>query len=664
MNLITLAGAALNLTPMDWAGNTRAILTAIREARSRGAAVLCLPELCTSGYGCEDAFGGSDLRRRCWDVVEAVLAESRGMAVCIGLPVLHRNGVFNCVALVVDGQIRGLVAKQHLAGEGLHYEPRWFKPWPQGVRAMAETPLGPLPIGDLMFDIGGVRIGFEICEDAWVAQRPGAALASRAVDVILNPSASHFAFGKVDVRERFVLEGSRAFGSAYVYTNLLGNEAGRAIYDGGVMIASRGELVARGPRLTTGDMLLTTAVVDLDRQRTEQARTASFQPEVRDDPLCVQVSVQLPAAPAMVQAPVCLAQWEHSAEVRLEEFTRAVSLGLFDYLRKSASRGFVVSLSGGADSAGITVLVRTMLALAEAELGLAGVQQRLARANLHGQTFQQRVGSLLTTVYQSAEGSTDASRTAAARLAAAVGARHIELDISPIAAQYVRMGTEALGRPLTWASDDLALQNIQARARGPAAWLLANVLGSLLLATSNRSEAAVGYATMDGDTCGGLSPLAGIDKAFLLRWLRWMEHHGPEGVGPLPELAEITKRTPTPELRPPEAQQTSEGDLMPYEVLERIEELAIGGKQSPAEVLASLRAAFPQAGTVQLSDWIRRFFTLWSRNQWKRERYAPSFHVDDHSLDPKTWCRFPILSGGYAAELAELPHRTHQPGAH
>jgi NAD+ synthase (glutamine-hydrolysing) len=102
---------------------------------------------------------------------------------------------------------------------------------------------------------------------------------------------------------------------------------------------------------------------------------------------------------------------------------------------------------------------------------------------------------------------------------------------------------------------------------------------------------------------------------------------------------------------------------MPYEVLEHIEELAIGGKQSPGEVLASLRAAFPQAGTEELVGWIRRFFTLWSRNQWKRERYAPSFHVDDHSLDPKTWCRFPILSGGYAAELAELPHPAHGSGA-
>ena len=94
-----------------------------------------------------------------------------------------------------------------------------------------------VPIGDLLFDCGGVRIGFEICRDAWVADRTGARLAQRGADILLNPSASHFAFAKQQIRERFVLEGSRAFCVSYAYANLLGNEAGRAIYDGGTLIA-------------------------------------------------------------------------------------------------------------------------------------------------------------------------------------------------------------------------------------------------------------------------------------------------------------------------------------------------------------------------------------------------------------------------------------------
>ena len=654
MNLLTVAGAALNQTPMDWAGNLANLRGAVREARDRGAAVLCLPELCTSGYGCEDAFASVDLRRRCWDMVATLATDARGMAVCLGLPVLHRNGLFNAVALLVDGALVGLAAKRHLAGEGLHYEPRWFKPWPEGVRTRVQTPMGAVPMGDLLFDVGGVRLGFEICEDAWVAQRPGARLAAMGVDLILNPSASHFAFGKSLVRERFVVEGSRAFGATYVYANLLGNEAGRAIYDGGVIIASGGELVARGERLGMSDWAVTTAVVDLDRQRTAQSRTASFQPDVRDSDLCVPVQARLPQAPAPVASRVVRAAWETGPNVKEEEFTRAVSLGLLDYLRKSRSRGFVVSLSGGADSSGVVALIHCMLRLAEGQLGPSGLQRKLAGLGLPEGGASALIPRLLTTVYQSAEGSSEGSKASARQVAAAVGATHHELDVGPLVAGYVSMIEGVLGRALSWSKDDLALQNVQARARGPAAWLLANLTGSLLLTTSNRSEAAVGYATMDGDTCGGLAPIAGIDKAFLLRWLRWVQAEGPEGVGPLPALESVISRVPSPELRPPGMGQTSEGDLMPYDVLEAIEDGAITAKQSPAEVERALAAAFPASKREERVAWVCKFFTLWSRNQWKRERYAPSFHVDDHNLDPKTWCRFPILSGAFEAELAEL----------
>ncbi len=143
----------------------------------------------------------------------------------------------------------GFVAKQLLAGDGIHYEPRWFKPWPEGLVATTVVGGREVPLGDLLFDVGGVRFGFEICEDAWVAERPGVRLAAFGADVILNPSASHFAFGKLAVRQRFVIEGCRAFGCAYVYANLLGNEAGRAIYDGGALIAAGGRILVQGQRL-------------------------------------------------------------------------------------------------------------------------------------------------------------------------------------------------------------------------------------------------------------------------------------------------------------------------------------------------------------------------------------------------------------------------------
>ena len=162
---------------------------------------------------------------------------------------------------------------------------------------------------------------------------------------------------------------------------------------------------------------------------------------------------------------------------------------------------------------------------------------------------------------------------------------------------------------------------------------------------------------MDGDTAGGLSPIAGIDKAFLRRWLRWMEAEGPHRLEPVTALAAVNALEPTAELRPTSADQTDEDDLMPYDLLDAIERKAIGDKKVPVEVYRTMKAAFPDYAPRQLATWIERFFRLWCRNQWKRERYAPSFHVDDENLDPKTWCRFPILSGGYEVELEEMWRR-------
>jgi NAD+ synthase (glutamine-hydrolysing) len=264
------------------------------------------------------------------------------------------------------------------------------------------------------------------------------------------------------------------------------------------------------------------------------------------------------------------------------------------------------------------------------------------------------VGRVLTCVYQSTANSGPVTLSAARGLADALGATFHTFDVEPMVAAYTAAVATALGRPLDWAHDDIALQNIQARARSPGVWMLANVIGALLLSTSNRSEAAVGYATMDGDTSGGIAPIAGIDKAFLRRWLVWMERHGPEGLAPIPALAAVNAQAPTAELRPAGSGQTDEGDLMPYDVLDTIERCAIRDKQLPVEVWRRIQVLFPDHDPRQLAAWTERFFALWSRNQWKRERYAPSYHLDDENLDPKTWCRFPILSGGFARELADL----------
>jgi NAD+ synthase (glutamine-hydrolysing) len=653
---IRAAAAVVNQTPLDWENNRRNILESIRAARAAGAQLLCLPEMAITGYGCEDAFHSAGLQRTALAVLDEIVGQTSGMIVSVGLPLVHKNALFNAACLAVDGRIAGFAAKRFLAGEGLHYEPRWFKPWPRGLRDTVRVNESEYPIGDLAFDCGGVKIGFEICEDAWVANRPGGEMAAEGVDVILNPSASHFAFGKFEVRKRLVIEGSRAFSVSYVSTNLLGNEAGRIVYDGGALIASAGRLLAVGPRLSFRPMVLTTAVIDVEATRMNRVRTGSFQPELGEKGQnTVSCNFTFDDVDPETSSPE-LADWELSSSLKEEEFTRAVTLGLFDYLRKSRSHGFVVSLSGGADSSAVACLVALMTELGVNELGAEGFDDILGYipALEEAERLEDRVRCLLHCVYQASTNSSQSTRDAATGLAGALGAGISCLEIDALVEGYVSSIEAVLGRKLTWESDDLALQNIQARVRGPSVWLLANVKKALLLATSNRSEAAVGYATMDGDTCGGLSPIAGIDKAFLRRWLRWLETEGPSGLHPIAQLSAVNDLTPTAELRPPEATQTDETDLMPYEVLDPIERAAIRDKQTPLEVFRLMRSQFPRYEGRQLYEWVRRFFELWCRNQWKRERYAPSFHLDDENLDPKTWCRFPILSGGFARELEEL----------
>ncbi len=136
------------------------------------------------------------------------------------------------------------------------------------------------------------------------------------------------------------------------------------------------------------------------------------------------------------------------------------------------------------------------------------------------------VGKLLTTIYQGTANSSDDTFNSAKALAEALGATFMNINIDGLVETYTRLIEGQIGRKLTWDNDDIALQNIQARVRAPGVWMLANLTNALLLCTSNRSEAAVGYATMDGDTAGSISPIAGIDKHFLRRWLRWLEKVG------------------------------------------------------------------------------------------------------------------------------------------
>lgn len=613
MKTLRIGGATVNQIPLDWSNNISNILEATQEAKKQDITILSFPELSITGYGCEDLFLAPWVSGKALEQLQLLVPQTSGITICVGLPVRVHGIVYNGVAVISNKSILGIALKQNLARDGVHYEPRWFDAWRPGEITSIQLNGEEIRVGDLTFDVQGIRFGFEICEDAWrKTARPGYRLCQRGVDLIINPSASHFAMEKSMLREQeVVIDGSRFFNCAYLFVNLLGNEAGRMIYDGDIIIGQNGKLIAVNKRLTFRKFAILSAVIHFD------------------DPSKTRV------IPSQDQ------------KEKNEELARAAALALFDYLRKSKARGYVLSLSGGADSSMCAVLVAEMVRRASAELGWENFCASLGLDPLRvAQDWKKAVGEILTCAYQGTKNSSENTLASARELADSIGAVFHQWQIDEEVNTYTTTIEQAIGRSLTWDQDDITLQNIQARTRSPIIWMLANIKRAVLLTTSNRSEGDVGYATMDGDTSGSLAPIAGLTKTFILQWLRWAEQHREySGLHPVNNLQ------PTAELRPLERNQTDEADLMPYAILAQIEMHAIRDRKSPAQVFDEMKE---QADEDLLKGWIRKFFRLWSANQWKRERLAPSFHLDDINVDPRSWCRFPILSSSFKEELENL----------
>ena len=604
-----IACATVNQTPLDWEGNLAHIIQALEVAQNEKADIVCFPELAITGYGSEDLFLSYWFPKKALAQLVKLIPHCKDISAVVGLPIRIQAKVYNTVAVIENQKLIGFVAKQFMAIDGVHYEFRWFTPWQAHEKIELEVAGEKIPFGDLTFHKKGIHYGFEICEDAWRGPvRPGYRLKDRQVDLIFNPSASHFAMNKTKERKRLIETSSKMFNCFYAYSNLLGNEAGRMIFDGEILLAKGGKLIGRNQLLSFQDFQVVT--FDLEEK-------------------------------AQHLAPILPKEWE---------FVQASALGLFDYLRKSRSKGFVLSLSGGADSSTIAVLVAEMVRRGIHELGLERFVKKLGIAFSPSSSDPEKelVGQLLTTAYQGTRNSSQDTFNSAKKLAESLGAKFHSWTIDEEVQSYTQKIEEAIGRKLTWDQDDITLQNIQARSRSPIIWMLANLNNALLLSTSNRSEGDVGYATMDGDTSGSISPIAAVDKHFILHWLQWAEKNLDR-----PGLSFVNSLTPTAELRPLERTQTDEKDLMPYALIVEIEKLAIRDRRSPADIFLLLKEEI-ELEDSQLKEYIKKFFRLWSRNQWKRERLAPSFHLDEFNVDPKTWYRFPILSGGFEEELKEL----------
>jgi NAD+ synthase (glutamine-hydrolysing) len=487
--------------------------------------------------------------------------------------------------------------------------------------------------------------------------------------LVANPSASWFTLGKHRVRRDMVGQISREDHVVYLYASLLGCDATRLVFDGSVFVAQDGGVLAEGRRfLFDRDHELVDCVVDLAGLERARMEEGSWRQQVeglqRGDygalPQVVRIDgdfstdrtppnagpywlaglEQPPADPSLLWLSPILRRTPTERDLPHLELELALSLALREYQRKCGIGGFALALSGGRDSSMVAVLVARAL--------------RYAHPSASDDEVRALVRKQLVTAYLATENSGSHTREAARRLADELGAEHLEAEIQDAVDTHVAIASKMLGEELSWSdpADDVPLQNVQARLRGSLIWMVANVRRSLLLATSNKSEAAVGYATMDGDTSGGLCPLADVPKSLIQIWVRWAaEFHG------LESLDFVTQAPATAELRPADRKQTDEDDLMPFFVLDQLMFQFVQRGQDPLEMFRTLWPSLREhyrGDARAFAAHIRKFVRMFCAAQWKRERFAISFRVTAFDLDPKTGFRFPPVQEPFTVELAEL----------
>ena len=606
MSLLTnLSAGQINTVPMDLDGNKAKIIKAVEHAVDNGCGVVLFPELALSGAGCAHLFRVPAFVRKCHAALVSLVKEMpAGVVVGLGLPILADNGlIYNAYAVIRRGEILGLTVK---------YLYKHDNPLDESYRYFAST------TDDVSCTIGGKTFyvasrsincrGFTlgVAYDDWP-------VGFTDCDVVVIPNAVPFELGSLEANLKQALDLSREVGAIVVKTNLLGCESGTLIYDGQGIIVKDGKLVAKNSPF-------------------------SFK---RENIVCTGCGI----APD---------------EDENDLIVKAISLGLFDWMVKTRSKGFALSLSGGADSALCAVAVAVGQALALEHLGEKKYVKLLRSLNLDVKDVEgdheayiktEVMPKVLTTVYQASKSSGKVTRNAAQKLAACLGSTHHELEIAKAVDVYTKLFDKAnRGAALSWNKDDLTLQNIQARSRLPSIWMFANRENKLLLSTGNLSEAVVGYCTMDGDTAGGVDPVGGIGKSRILRINRQIADKG-VALGPdsyvfnIKDMSFVADQEPTAELRPG-GEQKDEKDLMPYVLLDEIRRLFNSELLGPDEIYTKVRAdeRFKDLDDAALKNDVTRYFRLNARSQWKRKRFAASFHIEKDSCD--VWS-LPILNDSF-----------------
>ena len=491
--------AQMNPTVGDLAGNMALAKHAWEAGKAAGADMVALPEMFIAGYQIQDLVMKPAFARDAMAHIDKLCDEcADGPALGIGGPLLQGDALYNAYHILKDGRLVRQILKHDLPNETVFDEVRLYDKGPLS---------GP-------YDLGVVRVGTPICEDAWHEEVPEA-LQESGAEILLVPNGSPYYRGKFDTRLNEMVSRVVETGLPLVYLNMIGGQDDQ-VFDGGTFVLNPG-----------GELALRLAVFDETIAHVDFEETDAGWRAITGD---------------IAKFPD---DWEQDYRVMVEA-TR-------DYFRKTGFKQALLGLSGGIDSA----IVATIAADA------------LGPENVH-------------CVMMPSEYTSQASLDDAAAVANALGCR---LDTVPISGARGAM-TEALAPLFEGTEPDTTEENIQSRLRGVILMALSNKFGAMLLTTGNKSEVAVGYATIYGDMAGGYNPIKDMYKMRVFETCRWRNaNHRDWMMGPKGEVIApaIIDKPPTAELR----EDQKDSDSLPeYADLDVILEALIDDEKSVAEVVA------------------------------------------------------------------------------
>jgi NAD+ synthase (glutamine-hydrolysing) len=589
---LRLALAQINTHVGALDANVACITQVADNAYAAGAQVVCFPELAIPGYPPEDLLlkpGFVEDNLAALATLTQASAKWDGMTLIVGFAE-RDNDLYNAAAILRDGQRRGVYHKQFLPNYGVFDEDRYFRP------------------GDAApnFVIDGVTIGVSICEDIWYPGGPPTLQAYAGAEALLNISASPFFLGKQADRERMLATRAADTGAIVAYLNLVGGQD-ELIFDGSsVVFDGQGNLLARAKAFEEDLMIVDLEVDEVFRTRLHDPRRRKFHPALPSlNDSAIVVSEQPAERKNAGERASCRARIEPPVTGAAEAYA-ALTLGVGDYVAKNGFSSAVIALSGGIDSA-LTAVIAVDALGAEAVTGVSMPSR------------------------YSSEGSKDDARTLAEHL----GIRYLTLPIEDTFAAMLKTLREPFaGDPS--AAVALAEENLQARIRGNLLMALSNASGAIVLTTGNKSETAVGYATLYGDMAGGFAVLKDVFKTLLYDVARWRNEQA--GYDLIPQ--NTLDKPPSAELS---AGQKDTDSLPPYEVLDPILKAYVEDDRGAAEIA---RMGYDLA-TVQ------RIITMVDRSEYKRRQAPPGVKITERAFGRDR--RLPITNGYKDASAASKP---------